>query len=54
MENNKLNSKVIFEELSSETMNPQAFSIVPEQVEEHEHNDEEIPPIQKIIGRASS
>ena len=45
MKNHKPKSKVILEELSGETVNPQTSPIVLEQVEEKEHNDEEIPLI---------
>ena len=45
MKNHKPKSKLILEELSGETMNPQTSPIVLEQVEEKEHNDEEIPLI---------
>ena len=47
MKNHKPKSKVILEELSSETVNPQTSLIVPKQVEQQEHNNEEIPPVQK-------
>ena len=46
MENQKPKSKFILKELSSTTVNSQASSIVLEQDEELEHNDEKIPPVQ--------
>ena len=49
MENHKPNSKVILEEPYGEIMNPQTSLFIFEQVEEQEHINEEIKPIQKQI-----
>ena len=49
IKNHKPKSKVILEELSGEIVNPYTSPIISEQVEGHEYNDEEIPPVQKQL-----